>query len=68
MWDILFKRKVEDLLHVPNIRKALPITKLKEYFINFLHQTVDEINILLSDIIDESDAVPGVTPPMVIWK
>ena len=51
---------------MPNIHKAVPIINWKEYFTNFIHHTVGEINILLSYAIREWDTVPGVAPTMVI--
>ena len=65
-WEILVNRKVEGVSDVPKIHKAVPIINWTEFFTNFLHQTVGEMNILLSCVIREWDTVPCVAPPMAI--
>ena len=64
----MVKRKGEDVSDVTKTRKKLLDTKWTEYFANFLHHIVDEINIPLSYVILELDTVPGVAPPMLISK
>ena len=41
-WEILVNRKVEDVLDVPNISKAIPFMKWTEYFTNDLHHNFGE--------------------------
>ena len=62
------KRKVKDLLSVPNIRKMIPIIEWEESFPDILHLTVGKRNILLCYVIRESDTVPGVALPMIRGK
>ena len=59
-WQILIKRKVKNVLGVPNISRALPIIKWTGYFANFLHRTVGEINNSRSYDISIQDNMPGV--------
>ena len=67
-WEILVNRKVEDVLDVPNISKAIPFMKWTEYFTNDLHHNFGEKNIMLSYVIRESDTVPCVLTPMMRHK
>ena len=64
-WEIMVKRKGENVLDAKKTSKALPIRKWMEYLERFLHGTVCEKKTPLYCVIRESESVTVVALPMM---